>query len=215
MKRKKNIQHNSLIIILVLIIAIAVFVINLSVNSTSSSKTASIEPTNGIQETRRVLPEIIYRNKKTNYSSWSKFVHNSGYNFSYPPSWFISKYNDTTAVRIQNWDPNNIAKGGATGKALTGMESKWDVDFNLKYFSTLDDVLQIESNPDVKIDRIEKSVTLKGLDCYFIQGFNENTQRGDMVAVIITKNNQYFTWTSSFSGDDNAEILKEIVESLD
>ena len=72
----------------------------------------------------------------------------------------------------------------------------------------------------MRVDKIEKSKTKNNQTVYFIQGtasfYGDEKNRVPLITAIIIDGDQIFTWHSIYSGsDNNAEILEQIVETLE
>lgn len=175
--------------------------------------TISIVPT--LTSSTQNLPAITNRTKaKINTTTCGTAKDSQGYQVSYPTNWFISDINGKIS-QISNWDPKSVEMPGP----LSGDQSKWDVNFNLKKFITLED--SFKDSESYKIDKIEKSTTANGNTVYFTQGtssfFGDEAIRVPVItATIIDQNtNDSFTWWGIYSGKDaEAETLKQIVESI-
>lgn len=164
--------------------------------------------------TPKPLPKITNRiQSNKDYSSWSIYKDTRGYTFNYPQNWFLSARNGN-AYSIQNWDPDIVRNGPPL---LSGNDSKWDINFDEHNIQNISDVL-IKDTGDIRIDLIEKSKTIHGLDIYIIQGtsslFGDENTRIQVITAIVLNNDKYFSWHSIYAGIDNAKILKQIVESI-
>ncbi len=175
--------------------------------------TISIVPT--LTANTQNLPGITNRAKpELNTSTWQTAKDSQGYQVSYPANWFVSDFKGEIS-QISNWDPKSIE----IPEPLSGNQSKWDINFDLKKFITLEDSLK--DAEDSEFNKIEKSTTANGDTVYFTQGtssfFGDETVRVPFItATVINPNtNNSFTWWGFYSGKDaEAETLKQIVESI-
>jgi hypothetical protein len=172
---------------------------------------STLSPTFSPAPAKQVLPIPIIREVNTNIKNWKTFKDSRGYQINYPEGWFINEtYGEVS--QIQNWDPSKVKNPGAP---LSGLMSKWDVNFSLQNFTSIDNLLQ---NQDVVIEKIEKSKTSNLGDIYFAIGtssfFGDESRKANLVISYIVKNDKYFAWHAYYSGEDNLEILKVIVENI-
>lgn len=156
------------------------------------------------------LPFPVVRTKaKVNYADWTLYKDKSGYSFYYPRSWFVGEGGN----QVQSWNPNS---SNSNPQLLGGDETKWDLYFGEKSFSSFEEALtQADSSID-RWDNLEVSSTTKGWPVYF--AFKEFTvpMGPYLVAIIMTPENKTIT-LHGFSGDarsPNIEILKQIAESI-
>lgn len=156
------------------------------------------------------FPFPITRTKtKTNYADWTFYKDKSGYSFYYPKNWFISEDGN----QVQNWDPNNSGRP----LPLSGDQTKWDLSFGEKSFSSFEETMSEADSSIGKWDMFEVSSTTKGWPIYFAYKEVAEPMGGPyLVAVMLTPENKTIAF-HGFSGDvksPNFEILKQIVESI-
>lgn len=177
-----------------------------------SSPTPIIESENNKLTSSRFPFPIVRTKTKTNYTDWTLYKDKSGYSFYYPKNWFISEGGN----QVQNWDPNNIGKP----LPLSGNQTKWDLYFDEKSFSSFEETLsEIVSESIDEWDKLEVSSTTKGWPIYFAYKEVTESMVGDyshLSTVILTPENKILT-LNGFSGETespNIEILKQIIESI-
>lgn len=170
-----------------------------------STPTIQIQPTPTI-----ILPKITERIKGSiDISSWQSFKDKRGYVVNYPADWFIVEH-DGEIGQIQNFDPKRFEI------PLPLALPKWDVSFYLENYRDIDDLLA-KTTTDMNVEKIEKSTTSDGLECYLIQGTGSSFIEKDPISVlraIVLDQNKYFIWNGFYFGNEILEILKQIVESI-
>lgn len=157
------------------------------------------------------FPFPVVRTKtKTNYADWTLYKDKSEYSFYYPKNWFVSE----GGSQVQSWDPNN---SNSRPRPLDGDETKWDLYFGEKSFSSFEEAMSEADSSIDKWDMFEVSFTTKRWPVYFAyKEAAEPMGSPYLVAVMLTPENKTIV-LHGFSGDTkspNIEILKQIVESI-
>lgn len=183
------------------------------VNQTTSTEQTPTHYSTPAITIKTDLPKIVERSSSSIPSFWKEYSDSRGYKFSYPSNWFIKDY-EGKAQQVQNWDPKSVKRTGP----LSGDQSKWDVGFSSKSFNSTDELLSSVSG-GIRVDKIEKSKTVNNQVVYFIEStssfFGNEDVRVPVILATTADSNKYFTWYGIYSGSDKeAEILKQIVESI-
>lgn len=183
----------------------------------SSQNILTPAPSNSANEIKydSKLFNIIERNPSKNYSSWSQFIDISGYKIYYPSNWYLLS-SKGSIYTIQNWDPDKVTNPGAP---LSGTKSKWDINFQNKPFTNIDDLISTYTS-GMKMESIEKVKTKSGHTVFLIQGtgsfFGDESIRVPILTALFVDKENYFSWGAIYyGGQANAEILKGVAESLD